>query len=146
MSWHPGKIRPLAMFAFFNNSRATNLSFELASSSSNIDRTCFKCLGLKRCATSPNAVEDNVRIAPPGIDRYSTPLIVVVDTADDGRICLYSVISSSWRLAWSCWKSGEYEKSENNAVLEAAAPVVDGKRLLPLGRETFNTDFNDLDR
>ena len=45
VSWHIGSTPPAAMLAFFRKSSATNLSFGLASLSSRMLRSCFRCPG-----------------------------------------------------------------------------------------------------
>jgi hypothetical protein len=48
VSWHIGSTPPAAMLAFFRKSKATNLSLSLASSSSRIARSCFRCPDAER--------------------------------------------------------------------------------------------------
>ena len=45
VSWHIGSTPPAAMLAFFRKSKATNLSLSLASLSSRMERSCFRCPG-----------------------------------------------------------------------------------------------------
>ena len=47
VSWHIGSTPPAAMLAFFRKSKATNLSLSLASLSSRMERSCFRCPGRK---------------------------------------------------------------------------------------------------
>lgn len=105
VSWHPGKTRPDAMFAFFSSSMATNLSLAEASGSSSIFRSCCKWAGRSRWAISPKAVRERVRRASPETERNSSPLTVVVDTASAGKICLYSTWSNMLD-----WNRGVYSK------------------------------------
>src|SRR3954453_3526688 len=55
VSWHIGSTPPAAMLAFFNISKATNLSFEEASASSTIVRSCRRWDGRSRCDASRKA-------------------------------------------------------------------------------------------
>ena len=45
VSWHIGSTPPAAILAFFRKSKATNLSLSLASLSSRMERSCFRCPG-----------------------------------------------------------------------------------------------------
>ena len=62
VSWHPGNIFPEAIFAFFNNSNATNLSLLDASGSSKIFLNCYKCPGRKKWEISNKALYDKSSI------------------------------------------------------------------------------------
>ena len=55
VSWHIGNTRPAAILAFFNRSKATNLSFDEASGSSRIARNEARCPGRSRWALSAKA-------------------------------------------------------------------------------------------
>ena len=55
VSWHIGRTLPAAILAFFKRSKATNLSFDEASGSSSIARSCARWPGRSRCWQSTKA-------------------------------------------------------------------------------------------
>ncbi len=83
VSWHIGSTPAAAMLAFFSRSRATNLSFALASGSSMMRRSWARCAGRRKCWMSWMASSASLRSASGSTLRNVRPSASKVETPSE---------------------------------------------------------------
>jgi hypothetical protein len=83
VSWHIGSTPPAEMLAFFSSSSATYLSFEEASLSSRMLRSCWRWPGRSRWEMSWKAAAVRVVSASGSTVSTSRPLNFVVPTKSE---------------------------------------------------------------
>ena len=105
VSWHIGSTPPAAMLAFLSSSSATYLSFDEASPSSRMLRSCWRWPGRSRWEMSWNAAAVSSVSASGSTVRTSLPLNLAVPTKSEESL-RYGVVSWPWgNISWN-WNSG----------------------------------------